>query len=203
MAGTAPRRARRADARRSERALLQAADRVLTRNPSASLDEVAKEAGLARSTLHRRFSSRERLLAAMARWTTAEIKSEIDHVLAARPGDDAVLQLVTERALGVKVAWPFTSTVPASVDPEAQRQHDDIAQRVDFVLRQARDAGQLAPDTDLTWARHVFYALIGTTVQQMTPNDDPQRLASRLVDTYLNGLATHREPPPGSSAMSA
>lgn len=114
---------------------------------------------------------------------------EIDHVLAARPGDDAVLGLVTERALGVKLAWPFTSTVPAGIDPEAQRQHHDIAQRVDSVLRRARNAEQIAPDTDLTWARQVFYALIETTVQQMTPHDDPQRLASRLIDTYLNGLA--------------
>jgi hypothetical protein len=137
------------------------------------------------------------------RWIRAEIKCEIDDVLAARPGDDAVLRLVAERALGVKVAWPFTSTVPASIDPEAQRQHDDIAQRVDFVLRQARDAEQLAPDTDLNWARHVFSALIETTVRQMAPHDDPQRLASRLVDTYLHGLATRREPPPGSPATSA
>jgi hypothetical protein len=111
--------------------------------------------------------------------------------------------LVTERALAVKVAWPFTSTVPASIDPEAQSQHDDIAQRVDFVLRQARDAEQLAPDTDLTWARQVFYALIETTVKQMTPHDDSQRLASRLVDTYLSGLATRQQPPPGPSAPSA
>jgi len=110
--------------------------------------------------------------------------------------------LVTERALGVKVAWPFTSTVSASIDPEAQSQHDDIAQRVDAVLRRARDAEQLAPET-ASLGPHVFYALIETTVRQMTPQDDPRRLASRLVDTYLNGLATRREPPPGSSATSA
>lgn len=185
----------RADARRSERALLQAADRVLTHDPSASLNHVAREAGVARSTLHRRFASRERLLAAMARWTTAEIKFEIDRVLA-QPSehDGSLLPLLTERVLGVKVAWPFSSTVPASVDPEAQGRHDEIVQLCDMALRRARDAGSLAPDTDLNWARQVYYALIETTVQHMTPDDAPRELACRLVATFSHGLATPREP---------
>jgi AcrR family transcriptional regulator len=190
----------RADARRSERALLQAADRVLTHDPSASLDQVAREAGVARSTLHRRFSSRERLLAAMARWTTAEIRSEIDRVLAETSEHDDILQLLTERVLRVKVAWPFTSTVPASVDPEAHRRHDEIVQRCDTALRRARDAGSLAPDTDLTWARQVYYALIETTVQHMTPDDAPHQLAYRLVTTFSHGLAARREPPTPAAA---
>lgn len=137
----------------------------------------------------------------MARWTTAEIKSEVDRVLAQpTEHDDALLELLTERVLGVKVAWPFTSTVPASVHPESQSRHDEIVRRCDIALRRARDAGSLAPDADLSWARQVYYALIETTVQHMTPDDAPRELAYRLVTTFSHGLATGREPATGAAA---
>ncbi len=56
---------RRADALRNRERILDAAERMFERSPSASLTEIAKAAGVSRSTLHRRFASREALLAAL------------------------------------------------------------------------------------------------------------------------------------------
>ncbi len=56
---------RRADALRNRERILDAAERMLERSPSASLTEIAKAAGVSRSTLHRRFTSRDALLAAL------------------------------------------------------------------------------------------------------------------------------------------
>ncbi|HEY9379181.1 MAG TPA: TetR family transcriptional regulator, partial [Jiangellaceae bacterium] len=47
----------RADAERSVRAILEAAERVLADDPSASMEQIAEAAGLARITVHRRFAS--------------------------------------------------------------------------------------------------------------------------------------------------
>src|SRR3954447_1965633 len=56
---------RRADAMRNRERILDAAERLLQRSPSATLADIAAAAGVARSTLHRRFASRDHLLAAL------------------------------------------------------------------------------------------------------------------------------------------
>ena len=56
---------RRADAMRNRERILDAAERILERSPSATLTDIAAAAGVARSTLHRRFPNRDALLAAL------------------------------------------------------------------------------------------------------------------------------------------
>ena len=56
---------RRADAVRNSERILDAAERMLAQSPSATLADIAAAAGVARSTLHRRFSNRDDLLAAL------------------------------------------------------------------------------------------------------------------------------------------
>jgi serine phosphatase RsbU (regulator of sigma subunit) len=56
---------RRADALRNRERILDAAERLLEQSPSASLSDIAAAAGVARSTLHRRFATRADLIAAL------------------------------------------------------------------------------------------------------------------------------------------
>jgi serine phosphatase RsbU (regulator of sigma subunit) len=55
----------RADALRNRERILDAADRILARRPSATMADIAAAAGVSRSTLHRRFHDREQLVAAL------------------------------------------------------------------------------------------------------------------------------------------
>jgi serine phosphatase RsbU (regulator of sigma subunit) len=60
-----PTELRRADALRNRERILDAAERMLEHSPSATLADIAAAAGVARSTLHRRFPSRDDLIAAL------------------------------------------------------------------------------------------------------------------------------------------
>src|SRR5215212_10647252 len=98
----------RADAERSVRAILDAAERVLTENPSASMEQIAEAAGLTRITVHRRFANRQALLEALAVSAKQQLIEAIEE---ARP-DSApalvALYRVTANVLRVKSAWRFT-----------------------------------------------------------------------------------------------
>ena len=59
---TEPSEPKRSDARRNRDAVLAAALEALTESPDASLNAIAKRAGVANATLYRHFPTRERLL---------------------------------------------------------------------------------------------------------------------------------------------
>jgi len=57
---------RRADARRNRERILDAAERLLQRSPSAAVADIAAAAGISRSTLYRHFADRRQMVEAIA-----------------------------------------------------------------------------------------------------------------------------------------
>jgi AcrR family transcriptional regulator len=82
-----PPRRRRADARRSIDAILNAARTVLGERPDASMEDIATTAGLTRQTVYAHFPSRDALIAALLHAAGAETLAAIDaaHLDAAPP----------------------------------------------------------------------------------------------------------------------
>ncbi|MFF1395681.1 TetR/AcrR family transcriptional regulator [Streptomyces sp. NPDC058287] len=179
----------RADAERTVRAILEAAERVLSVNPAATMEQIAEAAGVARTTVHRRFASRDALITALATWATQRFHEAVE---AARP-DTAppaiALYQVTANVLRVKIGWGFAMGADLTDAPEAARVHAEVLARCERLFARARDAGLLAPDTDLDWARRVYYALIHEAAAEAPDTDaDVDALATRVVDTLLHGI---------------
>ncbi|MFI0237876.1 TetR/AcrR family transcriptional regulator [Streptomyces sp. NPDC016845] len=179
----------RADTRRTVRTILEAAERVLSANPAATVEQIAEAAGVARTTVHRRFASREALISALAAWATQRFHEAVE---AARPrtAPPAVaLYQVTVNVLRVKTGWGFAMGALPTDAPEVAEVHADVLHQCAQLFTRLRDAGLLAPDTDLDWAQRVYYALIHEAADKAPETDAAlDALATRVVDTLLHGL---------------
>lgn len=184
-------RALRADAERSVRAILEAAERVLAEDTGASMEQIAEAAGLTRITVHRRFANRQALLDALAVSAKQQL---IDAIEEARP-DSApalvALYRVTANVLRVKSTWQFSLSHATAHAGAAAALWDDINARTLELLSRAQREGLLDPDADLEWTRQVYYALLSEALNRPGTDDDPDALATLVIDTLLHGAGPH------------
>ncbi|MET7479129.1 helix-turn-helix domain-containing protein [Streptomyces sp. NPDC005648] len=188
----------RADAARSVRAILEAAEQVLAKDPGASMEQIAEEAGVARTTVHRRFASRQALIEALAASAKQQLMESVEdaHMDTAPPL--VALHRVTANVLRIKSVRRFTLGHPLADTPLTSVIWSEVnAGALEFLARAQRE-GLLAPDTDLLWARRVYYALVDEAQHGGGADLDPDQvrqnadaLATLVVDTFLRGMGPH------------
>ncbi|MGW4798947.1 TetR/AcrR family transcriptional regulator [Nonomuraea sp. NPDC004297] len=177
----------RADAERSMRAIMAAAEDVLSASPVATMEQIAEAAGVARATIHRRFASREALIEAMEVTAWREIWEAVQ---AARP-DTApplvALHQATANILQVKPAWRFTLARQIPLSAEAQAVQARVMGQCEEVFGKL-----LEPGADIVWARQVYLALLGEAAHGTPPaiesGQNPDALATKVLDTLMHGV---------------
>ena len=190
---TPPERPQRADARRNRERLLAAARTVFASDgPRASLQGVAREAGVGIGTLYRHFPSREALY-------TAVYEHEVDHlatmagelrqthepVAALRSWLHALVALVATKT-GMASALAITAETKSAVSQAtSERLVDAIAALLDRCVADRLLRNDLAP-------RELLHAVVGMCLIQEAP--DWQRRVATMIDVLVDGLRT---PPPG------
>lgn len=179
----------RADAERSVRSILEAAERVLAADPGASMEQIATAAGLARTTVHRRFANRQAVLDALAVSAARQLLDAVDDGRPDTAPPLVALHRITANVLQVKYSWTYALGLPPAPDSEAARLHAEVQARCIAVLQRAQRDGLLSPEADLDWARRVYYALVGESLHGNDATADPDAVAARLVETFLHGFA--------------
>jgi AcrR family transcriptional regulator len=185
----ATKRPLRADAERSMRLILEAAEHVLAADPNASMEQIAIAAGVARTTVHRRFANRQAVLDALAVAAARQLAAAVDDGRPDTAPPLVAIHRITANVLQVKSEWTFALDLPPAPGSEAAQLHDEVGHRCLTVLGRAREAGLLDADADLEWARRVYYALIGESLREADARLDPDALAARVVETFLHGFA--------------
>ncbi|UGY90441.1 TetR/AcrR family transcriptional regulator [Streptomyces gobiensis] len=177
-----------------ERVLKTAAD-LLSRKATASMDEIAKAAGISRATLHRHFAGRDALVLALGALGIEQIEEGLAtaRIDEGEP-EDAVRRLVAE---AMPVAGFLAFLYGENQLYESDRM-DEGWQRVDAkvsgLFRRGQQQGVFRPELAPSWLTEALYALIAAsawTVQdgRMAPKDAPHMVAELLLGGALRRTA--------------
>ncbi|TNC24220.1 TetR/AcrR family transcriptional regulator [Amycolatopsis alkalitolerans] len=184
-------RGKRADARRNIEAIVEAATRLLAVDPDASVNEIAKAAGVGRVTLYGHFDSRTALMREVADRAIQQTDQALTGVDLGGDPRDALGRLL-------EVTWQLTHRFGALVvaashtlPPEAmQRVHDKPAARVRTLLERGRDAGEFRGDVPIDWQLSVVQAILHGASTAVHRGEITAEAAPVLVrDTVLAALA--------------
>ncbi|MAY61637.1 MAG: TetR family transcriptional regulator [Rhizobiales bacterium] len=182
------RRKPRADSLRNRQKLLEAASVVFgAGDGQASLEAVARQAGVGIGTLYRHFPTREELFEAVYR-NEVDILGDLAERLVAEGGDTvealrrwlhASIRLFTTKSgmiEGLQLAAAGSSELRAY---SLERMTGATA----LLLKSGVDAGQMRDDIS---PEDIFRALVGIFYSQM-PTKDPADTI-RLIDVFVDGL---------------
>ena len=154
-------RTKRADARRNIDAIVAAATRLLAVNPDASVNEIAKAAGVGRVTLYGHFDSRATLVRAVSDRAIAQTNEALAHVDLDGDPRDALARLL-------ETTWQLTHRFGALVvaasqvlPPETMRRaHDEPIARVQRLLERGRSQRRFRDDMPIEWQISVVQAIL-------------------------------------------
>jgi AcrR family transcriptional regulator len=187
-AGATRGRATRADAVRNRQKLLTAALELFTeRGPDASLDAVARRAGVGVGTLYRHFPTREALVEAAYLSELDRLHEGAGELLAEHPPDEA-LALWLDRFVDYGVAKRGMSGALQSVIASGRNPYSEsrakIGAALTALLEAAREAGSIRRDID---AEDVLRAM--SAIWSMPDDDDEWPARARTVlGLVMDGL---------------
>lgn len=143
--------------------VLRAAAALLTRKATATMDEVARAAGIGRATLHRHFAGRDALVRALEELGLQELEAALDSAgIDEGPEDEAVRRLVA----AVEPVGPLLSfLVTENQLFEGDQQNEGWARidaRVSALFRRGQEHGVFRIDLTPAWLTEAFYGLVGS-----------------------------------------
>lgn len=203
---TVSRPRRRADAERSIARIVAAARTCLSDDPDATVDDIAKAAGVGRMTLYGHFRTRPDLVEAAlvdALQAGEAILSAVDLAGDARAALTRLLQsswsLVAESAA---LASAARSVLPAGRLLEL---HGAPAERVNELVRRGQQQGVFRTDLPIGWlVSAVHYILKGAAEEARAGHiaeADVARIITTTVHSIVGVAAADRPGSPGSSGI--
>jgi TetR/AcrR family transcriptional regulator, mexCD-oprJ operon repressor len=168
--------------------LLRAAADFLGRRPNATQDEIASAVGVSRATLHRHFSGKPALMAALDDLAIDETRKAVK---AARLHDDSAIAALRRLVTAFQPVAPYLALLYSQsqeIDPdESMHGWAAIDDEITALFIRGQRAGEFRPDLTATWLTEALYSLVagaGWSIQV-------GRVASRDFDRIITELLLH------------
>lgn len=171
--------------------VLRGAAALLTRKSTATMDEVAKAAGISRATLHRHFAGRDALVRALEALGIAECETALDAArLDEGPAPDAVRRLVREiePAAGL-LAFLYTENQLFEGE-ELNHGWTRIDDRISDLFRRGQLSGEFRIDLTPAWLTEALFGLLASGAWMVqsgkgAPKDFQHMIAELLLGGAL------------------
>lgn len=185
------RRKPRADAQQNRERILRVAKHAFTRSgANASLDDIAKTAGVGPGTLYRHFPTRDALLEAVYR-TEVEKLAEAEGAFAdTMPPIEALrawLLLFVDTVATKQIIAPALNTLVGDPKKVFDACHAQVQEAIRVLVRRAVESGDIRKDLDPI---DLLRALVGAANVATSP--DWQQSARRLVDILISGSRANK-----------
>ncbi len=182
---TAPRKPR-TDARLNRERILEVAKEAFTRSgPNASLDDIAREAGVGAGTLYRHFPTRDALIEAVYRTEVEKLATAERRFAAAMSPIEALRAWMLLFIDYIATKQIIASALNAYVGGPSKLYEGSRAQvqgAIDSLVRRAIKNGDIRKDLE---PFDLLRALVG--VSNVASGPDWQQSARRLVDILITG----------------
>jgi AcrR family transcriptional regulator len=179
-------RKQRADAQRNRERILEIAKKEFTKaGANASLEEIAKKAGVGPGTLYRHFPTREDLLVAVYRSEMEKLAAAERRLADTLPPVEALrawLLLFVDAVETKHIIAPVLNTLVGDPKKVFEAFHGQIHEALRALVKRAIKSGDIRKDLDPI---DLLRALIGVANVSTSP-DWPQS-ARRLVDILIQG----------------
>lgn len=183
---------RRADARRSIAAIVDAARSAFAADPKVSMSELARLAGVGRVTLYTHFPSRQELLEAVVETVMLETTATLDGLaLDTGPADEALGRLVHGSWRHLDESRRIRVAALAGLGPARVLDHHRVdGAWPERLIRRGRAAGVFRSDLPSEWLVATFYGLMHTAADEVDAGRlDADHAADLLEATLLAALA--------------
>lgn len=185
-AGETQQRRQRADARRNIEAILDAALACLSRDPDASVGDIARTAGVGRVTLYGHFPTRAELVDAVFARTLAEADEALDAVDLTGDPRAALARLVASSWQIVNRHRALLQAAQRTIGPDRIRdQHEIPHQRVQALIKRGRREGVFRTDLPTTWLVATFHNVLHGAADEIAAGRLNEKAAGRTIVATL------------------
>jgi AcrR family transcriptional regulator len=176
----------RTDARRNRERILEAAKEAFTRSgANASLDDIAKEAGVGAGTLYRHFPTRDALLEAVYRVEVEKLAAAESELSGKWPPVEALrawMLLFVDYIATKQIIAPALNTLVGGPSKVFEASREQVQGAIQALVKRAIKSGDIRRDLDPV---DLLRALIG--VSNVASGPDWPQSATRLVDILIIG----------------
>jgi AcrR family transcriptional regulator len=180
------RRKPRTDAQRNRERILEVAKRAFTRRgANASLDDIAKEAGVGAGTLYRHFPTRDAMIEAVYRTEVEKLGAAERQFAEAMTPIEALrawMLLFVDYIATKQIIAPVLNTFVGGPSKLYEGSRAHIQGAIDSLVKRAIKSGDIRKDLE---PFDLLRALIG--VSHVASSPDWQQSAKRLVDILITG----------------
>jgi AcrR family transcriptional regulator len=176
----------RADAQRNRERILEVAKQAFTRSGAdASLDDIAKQAGVGPGTLYRHFPTREELLKAVYRNELENLAAAGEKFAESMPPVEALrawLLLFVDAIAAKQIIAPALNTLLGDHKRVFEASYARVQEEIRRLVKRAIRSGDIRKDLD---PGDLLRVLVG--VANVASSPDWQPSARRLVDILIAG----------------